>query len=189
MRPTVRFILAALSVALSPATYADPVALARNCAHCHGVNGVSSGDLIPNISGQKEAYLKHALATYKQGKRPSLFMGRLAKGYTDQELEAVAAHYARLQWAAAEQATDARLVEKGRELAQQRCAACHSGAGVPAAESVPLIAGQWAEYLKRELTRYLNPLTPAPDPGMQNALAGLGGAEIEALAQYYASQR
>jgi sulfide dehydrogenase cytochrome subunit len=189
MRPTIRFLLAALSVTLPPGTHADSATLARNCAHCHGVNGVSSGELIPNISGQKEAYLKHALAEYKQGKRPSLFMGRLAKGYTDQELESVAAHFAQLKWTPVEQTTDARLVEVGHKLAQERCAACHGDAGGSKSGNAPYLGGQWSQYLKLELERYLNPQTPAHDPGMKSALAGLGGADIDALAQFYAAQR
>lgn len=189
MKPTIRFMLAALLFTLPPAAQADAAALAHNCAGCHGQAGVSRGELIPNIAGQRETYLRRVLAEYKQGRRPSLFMGRLAKGYADQELETVAAHYARLQWTPAEQATDTQAVEKGRELAQQRCAACHGSGGASGSETAPLIAGQWVGYLKVELERFLDPKAMAPDSAMRGVLAGLDGADIEALAQYYASQR
>jgi sulfide dehydrogenase cytochrome subunit len=116
-------------------------------------------------------------------------MSRLAKGYTDQELESVAAHFARLSWTPADQAMDARLVEKGRELAQARCFACHGDSAGSAGESAPYLGGQWLQYLRLELERFLDPLAPARDPGMRDALSGLGGEDIEALAQYYGSRR
>jgi sulfide dehydrogenase cytochrome subunit len=184
----IRTSILALSLAVPVAAQADAAALARNCAHCHGVSGVSGGELIPNISGQNGAYLARALAAYKQGKRPSLFMGRLAKGYTDQELESVAMHFAQLNWTPVDQTTDRRLVETGRTLAQERCAACHR-ATQAAGESAPRLDGQWLPYLKMELERFLDPRTPAQDPGMRGALAGLGAADVEALAQFYASQK
>jgi len=181
--------LAILALALPVASQADGTALARNCAHCHGLSGTSTSALIPHIGGQKARYLKDVLTAFKQGKRPSLFMTRLAKGYTDQELEAVADIFAGMAWAPASQATDAGLVEKGRELAQQRCIACHGNNESSGSENAPRIAGQWAEYLKVELGKFTRPQMRTADPGMLNALSGLGDKDLEALSHYYASQR
>lgn len=181
--------LACIVLALPVASQADGAALARNCAHCHGLTGTSTSSLIPHIGGQKARYLKDVLMAFKQGKRPSLFMTRLAKGYTDQELEAVADTFAGMAWAPASQATDPGLVEQGRELAQQRCVACHGTNQQAGSENAPRIAGQWAEYLKVELDKFTRPQMRSADPGMLAALNGLGAKDLEALSHYYASQR
>ncbi len=189
MNNTMRISLIYLAMSVALAAHADPAGLARNCAHCHGLTGISSAELIPHIGGQRESYLKTVLAEFKQGKRSTLFMSRLAKGYTDQELEAVAIHFARMPWSPGMQKTDPALLERGGTLAKQRCVACHGGDGLPASETAPRIAGQWAPYLKAELVKFMSPPTRMTDPGMQNALVGLADTDIEALAQFYASQR
>ncbi len=186
---TMRIASFILGCAAPFAVYADAAGLARNCAHCHGLSGHSSAELIPHIAGQKEAYLKAVLLDFKQGKRPSLFMSRLAKGYTDQELDEVATHFARLPWQPGTQATDSESVARGAALAKERCVVCHGGNGAPGNGSAPVLAGQWAAYLKTELGKFIDPQMRVADPGMRTALVGLAAADFEALAQFYASQR
>lgn len=187
MKNAIRVSLIVVALALPSGALADAAALARNCAHCHGLTGTSSGNLIPNIGGQRESYLRHVLTEFKNGTRLSVFMERLARGYTDQELAAVATYFSRMKWSPSTQTTDPRLVERGKELAVERCTSCHGGLGSRGSETAPLIAGQWVEYLKDELAKFKSPQMPRPDPGMLAAVTGLSGAEIEALAHFYAS--
>ena len=57
--------LAVLSSVLTAAFAADIEAgrakVQQVCAACHGVNGVSVGDAIPNLAGQKAAYIETQL--------------------------------------------------------------------------------------------------------------------------------
>lgn len=188
MKNAIRMMLFCSAFVLPSGALADTAALARNCAHCHGLTGTSSGNLIPNIGGQRESYLRHVLIEFKNGTRPSVFMERLAKGYTDQELAAVATYFSRMKWSPGAQTADPLLVERGKELAVERCTSCHGGLGSPGSEAAPLIAGQWAEYLRDELAKFKSPQMPRPDPGMLAAVTGLSSADIEALAHFYASQ-
>jgi sulfide dehydrogenase cytochrome subunit len=188
VKQAIRTTLFLLALTLPAAAHADAAALARNCAHCHGLAGTSGGNRIPNIGGQREQYLRHVLLEFKRGNRLTLFMERLAKGYSDQELEAVATYFARLPWSPSTQATDPRLVERGAQLAEARCARCHGDSGQAGSGIIPLIAGQWVEYLQDELAKFMDPQMQTPNPGMLNAMTGLGDTDIEALAHYYASQ-
>ena len=75
---------------------ADPN-LARNlaaaCANCHGTNGMSVQGM-PNLAGQQRTYLVQQMQDFRTGKRPATIMHQLAKGYTDEQIEALAAYFA-----------------------------------------------------------------------------------------------
>ena len=45
------------------------------CTACHGANGVSVGDAIPNLAGQKPAYLEAQLKALKDGSRKNAISG------------------------------------------------------------------------------------------------------------------
>jgi cytochrome subunit of sulfide dehydrogenase len=67
--------------------------LAANCANCHGTAGVSQGAM-PSLAGQDAAYLAEQMRQFRDGKRPATIMHQLAKGYTDEQIVAIAAHFA-----------------------------------------------------------------------------------------------
>lgn len=75
----------------------DPSLLAGTCANCHGTDGRSPGT-IPSIAGKPFAVLSAQLAAYKAGEaRDTTVMTRLATGFTDEELEALARHFSQIE--------------------------------------------------------------------------------------------
>lgn len=72
---------------------ANPQLLTVSCSGCHGPGGRSPG-AIPSIYGRTAPSITEALRDFRDGKRPSTVMVRFAKGYTDAEIEAVAAEIA-----------------------------------------------------------------------------------------------
>jgi len=64
--------------------------LAATCANCHGTNGVSQG-VVPTIAGVDKDTLTRMLKEFKAGTRTGTIMPQLAKGYTDAQIETVAA--------------------------------------------------------------------------------------------------
>ncbi|MGH8135618.1 MAG: cytochrome P460 family protein [Steroidobacteraceae bacterium] len=70
------------------------------CAACHGGNGVSVAAYIPNLAGQKEAYLAAQLQAFKAGERKNDFMNAMASQLDDAEIENVAAFLSSLPGAA-----------------------------------------------------------------------------------------
>lgn len=76
----------------SPAADTKPFILAQSCAACHGPEGVSPG-AIPTISGMPAKEIRDALRGFKSGARSSTVMGRHAKAYSDEEIDALAQYY------------------------------------------------------------------------------------------------
>ncbi|NNU43366.1 c-type cytochrome [Ramlibacter montanisoli] len=66
------------------------------CGACHGANGVSVSDTIPNLAGQKSAYLQSQLRALKEGTRKNAIMGAIAAQPSAEYIANVAAHYASL---------------------------------------------------------------------------------------------
>ena len=70
--------------------------IAYTCNGCHGTDGVSKG-AVPTLKGMPADYHAKTLKDFKANKRPSTIMGRIAKGYSDEELNAVAEYYESLK--------------------------------------------------------------------------------------------
>ena len=66
------------------------------CAACHGANGVSVADTIPNLAGQKAAYLEAQLRTLKSGTRRNAVMNAIATQLSALEISNVAAYFSSL---------------------------------------------------------------------------------------------
>ncbi len=88
--------LAAPGAARAQATAPDMV-LARNlaatCANCHGTNGNARGDMKP-LAGMPADKLVAMLADYKAGNLPATIMHQIVKGYTDAQIQLIAAYFA-----------------------------------------------------------------------------------------------
>jgi sulfide dehydrogenase cytochrome subunit len=69
----------------------DASVLAAPCANCHGTDGKSNGK-IPTLAGRPAATIAAMLKAYKGETPPpgTTIMNRLAKGYTDEQIEALA---------------------------------------------------------------------------------------------------
>ncbi|MDR3435522.1 c-type cytochrome [Telmatospirillum sp.] len=63
---------------------------ASACSGCHG-----AGRSIPQLPGKIPVEIATALQDFKTGKRPATVMDRIAKGFSDDEIAAIAAWYGR----------------------------------------------------------------------------------------------
>ena len=71
--------------------------LAMNCAICHGPDGrPASGSTIPALAGRRERDIVEAMHQFKEGSRAGTLMYQIAKGYSDEEIAALARHFAGL---------------------------------------------------------------------------------------------
>lgn len=91
---------AALAATLLPA-HAQDVAAGKArveavCSACHGLNGVSVSDTIPNLAGQKAAYLQAQLRALKDGTRKNAIMNAIATQLAPEDIANVAAYFASL---------------------------------------------------------------------------------------------
>lgn len=66
---------------------------AASCASCHGTNGKAQSGM-ESLAGASKDELVRKMQDYKTGRRPATLMHQLAKGYTDEQIEAIAAYFA-----------------------------------------------------------------------------------------------
>lgn len=64
------------------------------CAACHGANGISVSDTIPNLAAQRAGYLEAQLKALKDGSRKNPVMNAMAAQLTPTEIADVAAFFA-----------------------------------------------------------------------------------------------
>ncbi|WES32193.1 c-type cytochrome [Varunaivibrio sulfuroxidans] len=95
---------------VTPAARARPVApkIARRCAGCHGKEGVSTDQNVPNLAGQKRMYLIQQLVEFQksahrpapqlhQQRRFSAIMAPEVVALSAQDIDALATYYASLR--------------------------------------------------------------------------------------------
>jgi cytochrome subunit of sulfide dehydrogenase len=68
--------------------------LAANCAHCHGTDGRALADAaVPGLAGKPAAVLIERLTEFKSGARAGTLMPQIAKGYSDAQIQQLAAYF------------------------------------------------------------------------------------------------
>jgi cytochrome subunit of sulfide dehydrogenase len=70
-------------------------ALAATCAACHGTAGRAvEGSAVPGLAGMPATYMVEQMKAFKNGSRPATVMHQLTKGYSDAQIEQLAAYFA-----------------------------------------------------------------------------------------------
>jgi cytochrome c553 len=70
---------------------------AQRCDRCHGINGNSTDPRSPALAAQRVEYLKKVLHDYRTGVRRSPAMAAMSAVLTEEDVDTLAAHYARQQ--------------------------------------------------------------------------------------------
>ena len=91
-------LAALLTLALCAGAQAQDAALlarslAATCANCHGTNGQAKGDMKP-LAGVSADKILAQLADFKSGALPATIMHQIVKGYSDEQLRAIAGYFA-----------------------------------------------------------------------------------------------
>ena len=89
-------LLAAAALVLPAAHAQDTTArnLAAACAICHGTGGHAVTQDVTTLAGIPQDHLAKQLRDFRDGKRPATVMHQIAKGYTDQQIDAMAGWFA-----------------------------------------------------------------------------------------------
>ena len=88
-------VAAALVLAAWGAHAQEGQKLASACAICHGTQGrpAPGAPLIP-LAGLPRDHIATQMRAFRDGNRPATVMHQIAKGYTDAQIEAMAAWFA-----------------------------------------------------------------------------------------------
>jgi len=161
-----------------------------SCAGCHGPNGISTTTGIPDIAGQRPAYLFMTLKGYQQpGGRANPAMPTAVKFISDDALIKVAAYYASLdpaQPAPGPAPSYVDPVQAGRS-AVAPCAGCHGETGISKLAGVPSLIGQDAKYLIAAMKAYRG--GQRKNDTMKSMLATATDDDINHIALFYALQK
>jgi cytochrome subunit of sulfide dehydrogenase len=65
---------------------------AASCSGCHPANA-NAGTSVPRLAGQDAGAIVTAMKAFRSGQRPATVMDRIAKGFADDEIEAIAAWF------------------------------------------------------------------------------------------------
>jgi cytochrome c553 len=182
------------AVYASAADVADGKRVAEaTCVRCHGASGISAIKTVPNLAGQRPAYLHAKLRAYQAGLRSAHEMQVIVKFLNDDALMKVAAYYGSLEPAQfrpvgrtrpSPQKTDALAAGKA---AAQACSGCHGEAGVTAMAGTPSLVGLDPRYFIAAIAAYKS--GQRKSDVMQPLTAALNDADLKALALHYALQK
>lgn len=172
----------------------DPVAgkfESSLCKGCHGAEGISFVDLIPNLAGQHAAYTAKQLRDFQSGARTHQIMSAISRSVTATELADISAYFAGLKIMQGDGSGDNPATEilfRNGDPARgiPACAGCHGEKGkAPVKAGYPAIGGQHGEYLRVQLFHFRGgDRSNSPDGIMNKAARNLTNDEIDALAEY-----
>ena len=189
-------------IIFSAATAADIDAIVESCNGCHGDNGVSQWTDMPTIAGVDTFVHSDALYNYRDEARPCALsdfrqgdtsraattMCEVAKALSDDDIEAIAEHYAALPFVPAPQEFDAALAAAGKTVHDSECARCHTDGGSNPEDEAGILAGQWMGYLETTFAEYASGAREQPKR-MKDKMDALSAEDVQALLHYYASQQ
>lgn len=185
-----------IALAVPAAAQLDGADLASACDDCHGTGGRSEKPDIPSIAGFSEFAIMDLMQTYRDGLREGRRMERadgtetdmveVSRAITDEELEAVALHYAGKTWMPHPQPFDSRRAQRGKAVHRVKCAKCHiEGGSIPEAD-LAILAGQWRDYLTSQFQAF-DDKTRRMVPKMESKYESLSDADKQALVEFYVS--
>jgi cytochrome subunit of sulfide dehydrogenase len=164
-------------------------ALAAPCAGCHGPDGASIGLAMPTIAGLPKEYFTEAMVGYKTDLKPSTVMGRIAKGYSDKQMERLATYFAEKPFVRSPQPVDEARVAKGKALVGKYCERCHENEGRDA-DGVGVLAGQKLIYMQFSVADFLSgkrEMEKRQKRKFDELLADHGKDAFDDILHYYAS--
>jgi len=179
------------SISLTAAAGPAAEMLAYTCAGCHGTDGSSVGPSSPHIAGMNPEYFVESMKAYKSDERNPTIMNRIAKGYSDEQIEAMAEFFSKQKLHLSAQQYDADKAKLGAEYHEEYCEKCHEDGGRDASDGGTL-AGQWMPYLHFAMSDFRSgdrEMTKKMKTKLEKMQKEHGDAAIDAVIQYYGSQQ
>lgn len=189
MRKVLLAALAMTGLTGTASAQTDVEVLARTCNSCHGADGVSVGTSMPSIGGLPRDYLQRVMKQWKYNERSSITMGRIVKGLSDDEINALAVYFAKKEWVPSPQQAEGAEMSRGQLVISNLCTDCHGASGGDPDVDAPRLNGQWAKYMSLELEKYRSSEFKMPHRRMNKALDETKPAEASAAAIYFGAQK
>lgn len=173
----------------APALKGNPVrgkAISYTCLGCHGVEGYRNAYpnySVPKLAGQHPEYIVAALQEYKGDQRSHLTMHSQASDLSDQDMVDIAAYFSGTVLKPGPVPANAPPAPAAVAV----CAACHGVTGISVVPNYPILAGQHADYLKREIAEYKD--GGRKNPIMAGMATTIKDSDVDALADYFSKMQ
>ena len=187
-----KYIFVALNcLILNPVMAAGvPPMVVGPCISCHGPQGASVGPATPIIAGMSDRRFIESMEEYRDDERPSTIMGRIAKGYTDNDFKVMASYFAKQRFVRYPQKVDdIEKVKRGKKRHKKYCEKCHENEGFSNEDSI--LAGQWMPYLQFSLADFQAGSRDMPrrmQKRLQKMVQKYGEESLDDLKNFYGSQ-
>jgi cytochrome c553 len=177
------------------------------CAACHGDQGAGGkkGEY-PRIAGQRVGYLESQLQNFRARTRINIpmFPYTQERELSDEDIKDISAYLASIQlsnkmptFTGSEDAlTRLQMVDKvmiipraegdvagGQATYQEQCAHCHGKTGMGRGK-IPMLVGQYTNYLLRQVDLYLKGDRPHDEDGTVGVLNTLKARDIQDILAY-----
>lgn len=167
---------------------------AGRCQECHGSDGMSNDERIPNHAGQYAGYLIKQLDNFQAGERKHPTMTIMAEDLTEADKADIAAYFASQKVMEGEPGSDTSaknlFLHGDAARGLPACVSCHGENGKGRiAENVtyPVLGGQRRVYLRSQLVSWkLGERANSPGGVMNKVAKALTDDEMTALANYLA---
>jgi cytochrome c553 len=154
------------------------------CGSCHGKNGNSVREYIPNLASQNAAYLFNQFESFANGERKDYVMSRLAKNLTRLDRVNIALYFSQMPVEAREVPVPSSA--EGKKIYQGLCFACHEQDG-HGNGSYPRIAGQPYKYLQKTMEGFAGADQRRANSPMAAIVKNLNKQQLLDVAAYVAS--
>lgn len=157
---------------------------AQVCFACHGPDGNSTVGEYPVLAGQSWRYIYIELKDFKEGRRKDEQMSPMAAQLSTEDMMLLGEFFAGQKQAPIKFQVDSAKVEAGRKTSDAvLCPMCHLG-GFVGQNEIPRVAGQWPQYIKKQLADFKARRRTNDAGNMTSVAATLSDADIENLSQY-----
>ena len=162
-----------------------------SCVGCHGANGINTNPGVPNLAGQRAAYLYIELKAYQSGARGDSAMNNAVKFLSDDAMVKVAAYFSSLDPPPAPTSAAAPVnidpVQAGKAVAVAACAGCHGNTGITQIPGIPSLVGLDPKYMVDAMKAYKN--GQRKNDTMKAMLASVGDGAMNNISLFYALQK
>jgi cytochrome c553 len=157
---------------------------AQVCFACHGPDGNSTVGEYPILAGQSWRYIYIELKDFKEGRRSDEQMSPVAEKLSTEDMTLLGEFFAAQKQAPIKFPFDSAKVDAGRKTSDAvLCPMCHLG-GFVGQNEIPRVAGQWPQYIKKQLADFKARRRTNDAGNMTSVAATLSDADIENLSQY-----
>lgn len=155
------------------------------CSYCHGKDGNSVKNYIPNLADQNPEYLLNQFQYFASGERKSYVMEQISKGLTADEMVDLAIFYAS---ESVKPQAGIESSEAGKTRYQSFCFACHGDDG-KGNKDLPRLAGQKKAFLMKALKDFKHGKAARANSPMVRIMKAVKTSDIEPLADYIATMQ